>query len=53
LVAMTRAGSLQIAIPSKSQGPRMIRTTPEQNKTLVIEAFDTLSASCEAPRRRP
>jgi predicted SnoaL-like aldol condensation-catalyzing enzyme len=42
LVAMTRAGSLQIAIPSKSQGPRMIRTTPEQNKTLVIEAFDTL-----------
>jgi MFS family permease len=42
LVAMTRAGSLQIAIPSKSEGAHMIRTTPEQNKALVLEAFDTL-----------
>src|ERR1700675_4074349 len=42
LVAMTRAGSLQIAIPSKRGGPHMIRTTPEQNKALVLEAFDTL-----------
>jgi MFS family permease len=42
LVAMTRAGSIQIAIPSKSEGQHMIRTTPEQNKALVLEAFDTL-----------
>jgi hypothetical protein len=42
LVAMTRAGSFQIAIPSKSEGGNMIRTTPEQNKALVLEAFDTL-----------
>jgi len=42
LVAMTRAGSIQIAIPSKSEGRHMIRTTPEQNKALVLEAFDTL-----------
>ncbi len=42
LVAMTRTGSFQIAIPSKSEGGHMIRTTPEQNKALVLEAFDTL-----------
>jgi predicted SnoaL-like aldol condensation-catalyzing enzyme/predicted MFS family arabinose efflux permease len=42
LVAMTRAGSIQTAIPSKSEGQHMIRTTPEQNKALVLEAFDTL-----------
>jgi predicted SnoaL-like aldol condensation-catalyzing enzyme len=42
LVAMTRAGSIQTAIPSKSEGQHMIRTTPEQNKVLVLEAFDTL-----------
>jgi predicted SnoaL-like aldol condensation-catalyzing enzyme len=42
LVATTRAGSLPIAIPSKSEGQHMIRTTPEQNKALVLEAFDTL-----------
>jgi predicted SnoaL-like aldol condensation-catalyzing enzyme len=42
LVAMTRGGSLRVAIPSKSQGAHMIRTTPQQNKTLVLEAFDTL-----------
>jgi predicted SnoaL-like aldol condensation-catalyzing enzyme len=42
LVAMTRARSIQIAIPSKSEGQQMIRTTPEQNKALVLEAFDTL-----------
>jgi MFS family permease len=42
LVAMTSAGSLQIAIPSKSEGPHMIRNTPEQNKALVLEAFETL-----------
>src|SRR6202048_4955484 len=42
LVAMTRTRSIQIAIPSKSEGQHMIRTTPEQNKALVLEAFDTL-----------
>jgi MFS family permease len=42
LVAMTRAGSIQIAIPPKSEGQHMIRTTPEKNKALVLEAFDTL-----------
>jgi predicted SnoaL-like aldol condensation-catalyzing enzyme len=42
LVARTRAGSLHIAIPSKREGRNMIRTTPEQNKALVLEAFDTL-----------
>jgi MFS family permease len=42
LVAMTRAGSFQISTPSKSEERHMIRTTPEQNKALVLEAFDTL-----------
>ncbi len=42
LVAMTRARSFQIANPPKSEEQHMIRTTPEQNKALVLEAFDTL-----------
>jgi predicted SnoaL-like aldol condensation-catalyzing enzyme len=42
LVAMTRARSFQISTPSKSEERHMIRTTPEQNKALVLEAFDTL-----------
>src|SRR6266850_2163560 len=42
LVAMTRARLFQITTPSKSEERHMIRTTPEQNKALVLEAFDTL-----------
>jgi predicted SnoaL-like aldol condensation-catalyzing enzyme len=51
LVAMTRAGWFQIAIPSKSEGGNMIRTTPEQNKALVLEAFDTLLRDYDAASR--
>jgi predicted SnoaL-like aldol condensation-catalyzing enzyme len=48
---MTRAGWFQIAIPSKSEGGNMIRTTPEQNKALVLEAFDTLLRGYDAASR--
>jgi MFS family permease len=42
LVVMTRAGSPQTAISTKSKGRHAMNTTPEQNKALVLEAFDTL-----------
>src|SRR5439155_22886125 len=36
------ASHLDDGISSAREGDNMIKTTPEQNKTLVLQAFDTL-----------